>query len=82
MDIAFRENENLGHMRQPYKNTSFVIIEWKKTAKRNKRIISGFTIILGPALIQAWTRAGKPPPTTSQPNFEFTRRMIGVTLSF
>ena len=39
-------------------------------------------IILGPDLIQAWTRAGKLEPITSSPISRFLGRMIGVTLSF
>ena len=46
------------------------------------RIISGISIILGPALLQAWTRSRKPAPITSQSNYEFPGRMIGVALSF
>ena len=52
--------------------------------KRNRkgRISIGITIILGLALIQAWTRVGKPPPITSSSKSKFPGRIIGVTLSF
>ena len=39
-------------------------------------------IILGPALTQAWTRAGKLKPITSPENSKFPGRIIGITLSF
>ena len=50
--------------------------------KRNNKlsISSAVAIILGPALVQACTIEGKPPPITSPSNSEFPGIMIGVTL--
>ena len=44
------------------------------------RASSGVAIILGPALLQAWDMAGKPPPITSDFKSNVPGRMIGVTL--
>ena len=46
------------------------------------RVSSGVMIIFGPALTQAWTRAGKLKPITSPENSKFPGRIIGITLSF
>ena len=44
------------------------------------RASSGVAIILGPALLQAWGMAGKPPPIISASNSNFLCRIIGVAL--
>ena len=46
------------------------------------RTSSGVAIILGSALLRAWSMAGKPPPITSATNSDFPGQMIGVTLCF
>ena len=50
--------------------------------QRQRRTSAGVTIILNPALTQAWARAGKLKPIISSPPSKFPGRMIGVTLSF
>ena len=53
----------------------------KKTCHKGQAS-SSVTLILGPALIQAWEMVGKPTPITSASNSDFPGRMIGVTLCF
>ena len=61
-----------------------VIYHHKMEENKNRkgRISSGVAVIIGPELIQAWTRSGKPPPITPPSNSEFPGRIIVVTLIF
>ena len=54
----------------------------EEKSNRKGRICSGVAIILGTALIQSQTIAGKSLPITSSSNSEFPGRMTCVTLIF